>query len=458
MTSLSAQASAWIVPLRYEDLPDDVAISTRLRVLDSLGLMLIGGAKPFGPRIRASVRALGQGDTCTIVGSADRAPPALAALANGAMAEALQFDDTHNATIIHATSPNVAAALAAAEARGANGRDFLAAVAGGTELTCRIGLVAPGQFHPRGLHPTGIIGTLGATYAAARLSGLSVGDTATAVGHAGSLASGLLACWEDGTDTQFVHPGWAAHSALAAVAFAQSGLSGPGAVFEGRFGLFRSHVQDADYAPDYARITAGLGTDWESRDMSFKPYPAAHVIHPFLDAILHLYRETGLRAEQVAGLTVRIAGYMIPVVCEPVPEKVAPLTPAHGRVSLQYSLAEALCFGRLGGDAYDDASIRDPEILALARKIRFEIDPDAPGTERYKGWVVVETADGRRLERVEEHNWGSREKPMTADDVRAKFRDNAGKALPPDRVEAIIAAVDHLPECGNVNELTALCR
>lgn len=458
MTSLSTRASAWIVALRYEDLPDDVAESTRLRVLDSLGLMLIAGAGPFGPRIRSSVRALGQGDACTIIGSTDRAPPAFAALANGAMAEALQFDDTHNATIIHATSPNVAAALAAAEAAGASGRDFLAAVAGGTELTCRIGLVAPGQFHPRGLHPTGIIGTLGATFAVARLSGLSAEETAAAIGHAGSLASGLLACWEDGTDTQFLHPGWAAHSALAAVAFAQSGLSGPGAVLEGRFGLFRSHVQDKDFTPDFGRVTNRLGIDWESRDMSFKPYPAAHVIHPFLDAVLHLHREADLRAEQVAGITVRIAEYMIPVVCEPVAEKVAPLTPAHGRVSLQYSLAEALHHGRLGGDAYDDASIRDPEILALARKIRFEIDPDAPGTERYKGWVVVDTTDGRRLERVEEHNWGSREKPMTAEDVRDKFRDNAGKALAPDRIDAIIDAADRLADCGDITELTSLCR
>jgi len=458
MTSLSAQASAWMVPLRYEDLPADVAESTRLRVLDSLGLMLIAAAGSFGPRIRQTVRSLGEGGACTVVGSADRAPAALAALANGAMAEALQFDDTHNATIIHATSPNVAAALAAGETAGASGRDFLAAVAGGTELTCRIGLVAPGQFHGRGLHPTGIIGTLGATFTAARLSGLAADRMATAVGHAGSLASGLLACWEDGTDTQFVHPGWAAHSAIAAVALALSGLSGPAAVLEGRFGLFRSHVQDKDFTLDFGRVTAGLGTEWECRNMSFKPYPAAHVIHPFLDAVLHLHREAGLRAGQVATFTVRIAAYMIPVVCEPVAEKVAPLTPAHGRVSLQYSLAEALCYGRLGGDGYDEGSIRNPEILELARKIRFEVDPDAPGTERYKGWVVVETTDGRRLERVEDHNWGSREKPMTAEDVRAKFRDNAGKALPSDRVAAIIDTVERLPDGGDVAGLTALCR
>ena len=458
MTSLSARAAAWIVALRYRDLPADVAESTRLRVLDSLGLMLLAGTGAFGPRVRASVRALGGGDVCTIVGAKERATAPLAALANGAMAEALQFDDTHNATIIHATSPNVAAALAAGELARASGVDFLAAVAGGTELTCRIGLVAPGQFHPRGLHPTGIIGTLGATYAAARLSGLSARDATTAIGHAGSFASGLLACWEDGTDTQFLHPGWAAHSALAAVAFAQAGLSGPARVFEGRFGLFRSHVQDGDYKPDFERMTDGLGSEWESRNMSFKPYPAAHVIHPFLDAILYLHREEQLRADQVSAITVHIAAYMIPVVCEPVAEKVAPLTPAHGRVSLQYSLAEALYHGRLGGDAYAEATIRDPAILALARKIRFEVDPDAPGTERYKGWVTVETADGRRLERVEDHNWGSRERPMTADDVRAKFRDNAGKAMPPDRVAAIIDAVERLPDYADINEFTALCR
>ncbi len=456
--SLSAQSAAWVAGLRFEDLPADVVQATKLRVLDSLGLMLIAGTTNFGAALRDGVSAMGQGDQCTMIGLGTRNSAMLAALANGALAEALQFDDTHNETIIHATSPTVAAALAAAESGGAGGRDFLAAVAAGNELSCRIGVIAPGTFHPRGLHPTGIIGTFGATFAAARLFGLTEQQTVAAAGHAGSFASGILACWEDGTDTQFIHPGWSAHSAIAATLLSRSGLTGPAAVLEGRFGLLPSHLHDLRGQLDFDRMTRDLGAEWESRNMSFKPYPTAHIIHPFLDALLYLYREEGLRASDVETLTVRIAEYMIPVVCEPVAEKTAPRTEAHGRVSLQYSLAEALYHGRLGGDGYSAESIRDPAILELSGRIRYEIDPDAPGTERYKGWVVAETTDGRRLERIEDYNRGSPEKPMTAEDVGAKFMANAENAVSRARAEAIMDAVDRLQDADGIDALVALCR
>ncbi len=457
MDSLSTQSAAWVAGLRYEDLPADVAEATKLRVLDSLGLMLIAGTTRFGAALRDGVGAMGQGDACTMIGLGARNSAMLAALANGALAEALQFDDTHNETIIHATSPTVAASLAAAESGGASGREFLTAVAAGNELTCRIGVIAPGTFHPRGLHPTGIIGTFGATFAAARLLGLTEQQAVAAAGHAGSFASGILACWEDGTDTQFIHPGWSAHGAIAAALLARSGLTGPAAVLEGRFGLLPSHLHDLRGQLDFDRMVRDLGGEWESRNMSFKPYPTAHIIHPFLDALLYLYREEGLRASDVETLTVRIAEYMIPVVCEPVAEKTAPRTEAHGRVSLQYSLAEALYHGRLGGDGYSAESIRDPAILDLSGRIRYEIDPDAPGTERYKGWVVAETTDGRRLERIEDYNWGSREKPMTAEDIGAKFAANAENAVSRERVEAIMEAVDRLEDADSLDSLVALC-
>ena len=458
MASLTEQAAAWMHDLRYEDLPAEVVASAKLRLLDSLGLMLIAGAGPFGAAILEAVCAMGEGGGSSIVGTGRRSSAMLAAMANGALAEALQFDDTHNETIIHATSPASAAALAVGEAGGVSGRDVLTAFAGGSELTCRIGVIAPGQFHGRGLHPTGIIGTFGSAYAACKLMKLDRAQTAAALGHAASFASGILACWEDGTDTQFPHPGWSAHAAVAAACYARAGLTGPTAAIEGRFGLIASHIQDRVYKPDFDRMTRGLGEQWESLNTSFKPYPAAHIIHPFLDAILHLYRAEGLRAAQVKRITIRPAAYMIGVMCEPAAEKLAPRTPAHGRVSLQYSLAVALYRGRLDGGAYREQDIRNPEILALARKIGYEADPTAPGTERYKGWVIVETTDGRRLERIEDYNWGSREKPMTEADVRAKFRANAGHALDDDRIERVVAAVSDFEDIGDIRSLMDLCR
>lgn len=457
MASLSEQCARWFAALSHSDLPADVAASTRLRILDVIGLALAASAGRFGETVRAAALAMGNGTESRILGAGDRTSPMSAALANGTMAQALEYDDTHNETIIHVSSPLVATALALGEMTGTPGREIVTAVAGAAELTCRIGLVAPGQFHKVGFHPSGVIGTFGAACCASRLLGLDVTQTRNAVGIAGSQASGILACWEDGTQAKFLHPGWSAHSGIAAALLARAGCSGPAPVFESRFGLFASHVQDRNYRLDYARMTAGLGETWESRNISFKPYPAAHVIHSFLDAILHLYRKEGLRAEQIEKIICPIAEYMIPVVCEPVAEKVAPASDAHGRVSLQYSLAEALHQGRLGVDGYSEASLRNPDILALARRVTYVVDKDAPDRSRYKGWVIACTRDGRRLERVEPHNRGSAQHPMTPGEIEAKFRENASCVLPAGQVEAIIATVARLENIDPVSALVTLC-
>src|SRR5690606_29215641 len=127
------------------------------------------------------------------------------------------------------------------------------------------------------------------------------------------------------------------------------------------------------------------GTDWESRHSSFKPYPAAHVLHPYVDAVLRARREYGIRAADVERIDCPVAEFNVSIVCEPADEKMAPATEAHGRVCLQYTVAEALYHGRLGREAYRD--YRNPEILALARKVTYHIDPGFPPPGRFKGAV-----------------------------------------------------------------------
>src|SRR5687768_465452 len=220
-----------------------------------------------------------------LLGTGDRVGVAIAAFANAACAQALEFDDTHNESIVHMSSPSVAAALALSETRPLAGREVITAIAIGNEVACRVGVVAPGQFHRRGFHPTGLFAPFGVTYLAARLLGLDADATARAAGICGSSAAGLLECWVDGTQSKFLHSGFAAQSGISSALLAQAGVTGPPTVFEGRFGLFASHLPET--VPRHLdRIVDRLGTHWESRNASFKPYPAAHVLHPYLDALL----------------------------------------------------------------------------------------------------------------------------------------------------------------------------
>jgi 2-methylcitrate dehydratase PrpD len=347
----ATQVAAWVSRITFSDLPADVVAATKRRILDVIGLALAGSDTPFGRSTRAGAVAMSPHGPCRVLGTGEQMGLTTAALVNAALPQALEYDDTHNESIVHMSSPSVASALALAETRTVPGRDLITAIALSNEISCRVGSVASGQFHKRGLHPTGLFAPFGAAYGVGKLLGLSSETLASAAGICGSFASGLLECWVDGTQTKFLHSGWAAQSGISAALLAQAGTTGPARVFEGRFGLFASHVQDASVHPDFDRLTGELGTRWESRNSSFKPYPAAHVIHPYLDALLRARRAHGIRASDVVRIDCPVAAFIVGIVCEPVEEKVAPATDAHCRVCLQHTLAEALHFGDLGRPA-----------------------------------------------------------------------------------------------------------
>ena len=177
------------------------------------------------------------------------------------------------------------------------------------------------------------------------------------------------------------------------------------------------------------RIADRLGDDWESRNSSFKPFPTAHVLHPYVSAILRVRQQHGVRPQDVASIDCPVAEFNVSIVCEPVDEKCAPASRAHCRVCLQYTLAEALYTGALGKSAYGDATRLNADVLALARKVHYYVDPAYPGPGRFKGAVRVTLRDGRVIDEIEEYNRGSAENPMSSAELRAKFDDNAGAFL-----------------------------
>jgi len=453
--SLSEQLATWYAALRYEELPEDVIVNTRLRILDVIGLSIAGSQLEYGPIAQKAARSLGGSPEAHIIGYGDQIGAASAAMANGLMAHCLEFDDTHNETLVHASVTSVTTALAAGELVSKGGRDIVTAVAGANEVACRLGGVTPGQLHINGFHATGVIGTFSAAYLACRLLGLNAGLMRHAVGIAGSMTAGSLECWSDNTHAKALHPGWAAHSGITAAFLARSGLTGPKNVFEGRWGFYRSHVQQPNYQYQFDRLTRDLGTEWESRNLSFKPFPVGHVSHPYISAILRLYKN-GLRAEQVDRIVCKLNAHWIPIVAEPLHEKLKPETAWHGRVSLQYTLAEALYTGRIDVRSYGAENLRNPEILALASKVQCEVDPNAPGREQFKGWVIVYTKDSRRLEEIEEYNRGSRQNPMSRDEIVGKFRANAEFLLPDDQTDQIIHAVENIESLRSIRDLVAL--
>jgi 2-methylcitrate dehydratase PrpD len=455
---ISSDIARWAARVSFDDLPSDVVASTKLRVLDVVGLALAGAETPFGRSVRDAAVAMSSPGPCRVLGTRDSLNVTMAAFANGAFSQALEYDDTHNESIVHMSSPSVAAALAMADTAQISGRELITAIAVGNEISCRAGSVAPGQFHRRGFHPSGLFATFGVAYLAGRLLRLDAEGMARAAGICGSFASGILECWVDGTQTKFLHPGWSAQSGIVSAFLAAAGTTGPAQVFEGRWGLFATHLQDDSAPKNPGRLTDALGVRWDSRNSSFKPFPAAHVIHPYIDAVLRVRNSHGVRADDVEAIDCPVAAFIVPIVCEPVEEKLAPASDSHGRVSLQYSIAEALACGSLGKRAYSETNLRDPAILALARRVRFHADPEFPGPGRFKGAVTVTLKDGRTITEIEEYNRGSAENPMTDADLRAKFDENVEAVLDEaarDRVAGAVNRLDTLTDARALVDLLA---
>jgi 2-methylcitrate dehydratase PrpD len=431
--------AAFTTDLAYEAIPPDVVEAAKLHLLDMLGCGLAAHALDVATAGRAAAAEMEGTAEATVIGLGRRLPAAQAALANAMLCHGLDFDDTHADAVCHVSVVVGPAALAVGEARGAPGRDVVAAVVGGGEIVARLGMAAAGAFHRRGFHPTGVCGIFGATAAAARLDGLDARAAARALGIAGSLASGLLAFLEDGSPTKPIHPGWAAHGAIMATRLVVHGAAGPAAVLEGRYGLYDAFVGQDGLALE--RELSDLGARWETGRIAVKPYPACHYVHGVLGAAERATGGQALAADEIVDVLVTVPEAAVAIVLEPAAAKLAPRTEYDGKFSLPYSTAAMLVRGTVGVATYTETAIGDPEVLAVARRVRYETRPYPTAARAFPGGIRIRLRDGRTLEADCPHQKGAPENPLSAAEIAAKYRGNAGLALPPAAVAALEAVV-----------------
>jgi 2-methylcitrate dehydratase PrpD len=445
MTALSERIAGWAAGLRLEDVPAAVIESTKLRILDLVGVMLAARDLDLVAQARRAALATDRGSGARILGDAEDVSPTAAAFVNGVMTAVLEFDDTHIESFIHPTAPVVAVAFPECHRRCVSGRDLILAVLTGSELTCRLGLVPPVRLHNLGFHPTAVFGPFGGVYALSKLRGHGVGVMADAAGAAGSLSAGINASFEDGSSTKMMHVGMAATAALRAMALAEAGISGPRTVFDGRFGWFRSHVQGHDDLR-FAAVLDGIGDRWEVLNIASKLHPCAFTMIPHIACALALRERHGVRPEEIARVVCRIGRRSFATVCEPVAAKRRPATTWHGRISLQHTVAEALVRGRMDKTAYAEDALRDPVINALADRVLHEDEPATVAT-RSGASVMLHLLDGRVLAHTIDDMRGTRANPATRDDVVAKFRANVAGVLPPPRADQAVDALLALDRC-----------
>ncbi|HEY2637285.1 MAG TPA: MmgE/PrpD family protein [Solirubrobacteraceae bacterium] len=439
--------------LRVGDVPGEVRRAAALHLLDALGCGLAAVGLEATPFAGATAEEDGPG-AATVLGLAAGAPPPSAALANGILVHALDFDDTHAGSIAHVSAVVGPAALAAAEEVGASGAELLAALLVGNEITVRVGLPAGDAFHHRGFHPTAICGVFGATAAVGRLRGLDAERIVQALGIAGSMAAGLLAYLSDGASTKRVHAGWMAHAAHAAVRLAAHGATGPARVLEDRAGVYHAFLGRDDVDP--AAAAATLGEHWETPAIAFKPYPACHFLHPALDALAAVLDEHALAVDDVTGVTVLAPRAAVDMVCDPVARKRRPTTTYDAKFSAPWSAGALLADGRVDVSTYVEERLADPAILAVADRVDHEERDYATFPASFAAGVRVRTRAGATHEHHLNHQRGGPEWPMPAADVRAKFATNAATALgvaEAARLEEAVLAIEDLPDLAPLRAL-----
>jgi 2-methylcitrate dehydratase PrpD len=418
--------------------PADVVASVRQRVLDVLGLCVAAQGLPTSRAIVAHVADQGGRPEASAVGLAEPVPAASAAFVNGVLAHSLDYDDTHLPSVLHPSASVVPAALAAAEAAGATGRDAVAAIAVGLEIAVRLGMAGYDRdlgnsvYFEHGQHATSICGAMGAAAAAALLSGLGEQGVLHALGVTASFASGVIEANRTGGTVKRLHCGWAAQSAVTAAGLVRRGFTGPPTVLEGRFGFFQAFLRDQT---DLDQVAGGLGEDWAVPGIFFKPYPANHFTHTAIDAGARL-RAEGVPVEEIESIELRVPTAVIRTIGQPIETKRAPETGYQAQFSGPYAVVTGLLGGSgLGAGLADftDALAADPRRRRLMAMVSVVGDArcDAIFPNQFPAIVTVRTAGGREWTAEVLANRGGPQRPLSEAELAGKFADNVAGRLAP---------------------------
>jgi 2-methylcitrate dehydratase PrpD len=444
MPTAARRFADFAVGLGYEDIPAETIEAGKLHFLDTLGCGLAAHAVGLAGEGRDMMLSQGGAAHATVIGSEERLPTAAAAFANGMLAHALDFDDTHSDSMTHVSAVVGPAALAVGEERGSSGRELLVAMVAGNEIVTRIGMQATGAFHARGFHATAVCGVFGGAAAATRLAGGSGEVGTSALGIAGSFAGGLFVFLDEGTATKPIHPAWAAHGAVMAAGLAARGAEGPSTVLEGRFGLYHAFIDAEPGSIDLEEQLSDLGSRWETARIAYKSYPVCHFIHGSLGATASLL--DSVDTDQIESVEVTVPQPAVPIVLEPTADKVAPRTDYDAKFSLQYNTAAMLLSGKVDVGTFREDALHDDAVLGLAEKVTYSVRQYPTWPAAFPGGVRISMRDGAVHQAEQEYQLGGPENPMVRDQVLAKFRSNAALALDDADVADLETAVMELEE------------
>jgi 2-methylcitrate dehydratase PrpD len=466
--TISKQLAGFISEIKYEDLPKDVVEEVKWRIIDWSGCALAGSISEVGRIAVKFAEEVSGKSLSTVVGYHTRLSPASAAFINGMVSHSIEMDDVDRASLAHPGVVIIPTAISLAEALGLGGKELISAVAVGYEVMSRVGQALMPEAYRCGWHSTGVCGVIGAAAAAAKILNLSIDNIASAIGHAGTLATGLQQYAHDGAMSKCLHVGHAASMGINAACLARDGLLGASRIFEGTSGVCRMFAPERfskeDEIPSlvYHYILKDLPgnsntQDWRITQTSSKPYACVRPFHSAVQELLRIIKENKLVPEDIDQIYVKTN--VIPSKYfsgDYVPSGYAAM------LNIKYSLSIAVVKGAAGHKEFCDEVLHNPTVHDVARRVKVSDDPTLsnllPKTLTSCVIDVIQTSSGQKFHGHPEYAHGDPEDPMTPKELEDKFYILASDVLPREKAKSLLMELKHLHEKKNVKHLTSfLC-
>jgi 2-methylcitrate dehydratase PrpD len=435
----------YLVAATYDDLPPNVRKEGARTLLNWVGVA-IGGSHHQTVDIAVAALAPFSGPAqASLFGRRERFDIMNAAFINGVSSHIFDYDDTHLKTIIHPAGPVASAIIALSEMQPVSGKEFLNALVLGVETECRIGNAVYPNHYDVGWHITGTAGVFGSAAAVGKLLKLNEQQMVWALGLAASQPVGLRESF--GSMNKSFNPGRAASNGIFAALLASKNFTSSDGMIEAK----RGWANTISTKQDYNEIVGDLGKRYEAALNTYKPFACGIVMHPAIDAAIQLRNENALTADQIERVDLKVH----PLVLELTGKKNLH-EGLEGKFSIYHAVAIALIEGAGGEKQFSDRAVNDPTVVALRGRVNPVI---TPGIDPAQVDMTVVLKDGRQLHRFIEHAIGSVEKPMTDQQLEAKFTDLAEGIIPAPMIRRVMDAcwnVESLPSAAEIAKMSVL--
>ncbi len=461
----TARIAQYAAALRYEDLPAELVQLLKQCVLDTLGVAIAATTlSPEAKIVADYVEDLGGKPVATIWGYGRKAPAPWAVFVNGSLGHMVDYDDVGAGGHVSIVTIPVAFAVAEALDRKVSGREFLAAIAAGTDIHTRInaGIKIPDWTIAEGWFPTQMFGYLSGAATAAKLQGASA-DTiehAFGIGFTQMSGSRQMAVGQ-ATHLRSMQAGFSGQGAVLAADLAQRGIVGSKDVLEGRYGVFKTYVRTD---PDWDAILGGLGSEFPLLKLhGFKVWPACGYTRPTNAAIRELRQRHALHPADVEAVTISGGTGATRLLSEPLELKRRPKLAIDGKYSIPFTSAVMMVKGNVTLRDYTDEGLCDPAVLAMADRVSYRLDPDAPlpvggysSLSRPK--VEIRMKNGEVYSHTVSGVPGDPSQPVSEELLEAKFRDCVSFSARPVAAERVDEAVGLVRDLDKLEDVTRIIR